>query len=182
MSLFDRIRSTDNRIVVRSQRHRRKLIRAIEDRIVDLETTSSPTVEVQPLIQIVGAASYPAWRQAWEKSWRKKHTRYSTASWPSAIGQDELAALLVPVSAGRVGTALGKHPRPTAEPAFLVGPTDGGPDDAALAVCAQWFQHLARAGTISAPPVVETVVNGRVDRRTVADLGIAWSLPRPDGL
>lgn len=186
MRLFDRLRSSDasDRVVVRGERHRRKLVRVIEDAIVDLETSGAPSLEIQPLIQIVGPASYRTWREAWDKSWRKKRTAYSTASWPERIGADETAALLVPVSAGRVGTALGKHPRPIAEPTFLVGPVPegAGPDDPALAVTAQWFGHLARPGTVSAPPVVESIVGGRVERRWVADFGVAWSLPAPDGV
>lgn len=186
MSIFDRLRTgdADDRVVVRSPRHRKKLIRTIEDAIVDLETSGAPALEVQPLIQVVGPASYPAWREAWEKSWRKKQVPYSTASWPERIQTNETAALLVPVSAGRVGTALGKHPRPIAEPTFLVGPVPeaAGPEDPALAVTAQWFGHLARPGTISAPPVVEMIVDGRVARRWVAEFGIAWSLPAADGV
>lgn len=181
---FLRSGSGGDRVVVRSPRHRKKLIRTIEDAIVDLETTAVPALEIQPLIQVVGPASYRAWREAWEKSWRKKQTEYSTVSWPDRIGADEIAALFVPVSAGRVGTALGKHPRPIAEPSFLVGPVPGGgdPDDPALAVTAQWFGHLARPGTIAAPPVVESIVGGRVERRWIAHFGIAWSLPAADGV
>lgn len=186
MSIFDRLRTSDSddRVVVRGPRHRKKLVREIEDAIVDLETSGAPAFEVQPLIQVVGPGSYPVWRKAWEMSWRKKQVPYSTASWPERIGGDETAALLVPVSAGRVGTALGKHPRPIAEPTFLVGPVPegAGPEDPALVVTAQWFGHLAPAGTLTAPPVVETIVGGRVERRYVANFGVAWSLPAPDGV
>lgn len=185
MSLFGtRTSAGAERVVVRSPRHRRKLVRAIEDALVDLETTGARPVDVQPLIQLVRAASYPAWRQGWEKSWRKKQTGLSTADWPDSLDESEVGALLVPVSAGRVGTALGKFPRPVAEPTLIVGHVAEGtdPEDAALAVVAQWFEHLAPPGTISAPPVVETIVGGRVDRRWVARFGVAWTLPAADGL
>jgi hypothetical protein len=48
MSLFDRLRA-DATLTVRSDRHRRKLTRAIADRLVDLETTAAKPIEIQPL-------------------------------------------------------------------------------------------------------------------------------------
>lgn len=188
MSLLDRLRgapATDDRVVVRSDRHRAKLIRLIEDRIVDLETDlDAPVVEIQPLIQIVGPRSYAQWREGWERAWRKKGLPWSASGWPSSIPEGELAALLVPVMAGRVGPAVGRTPRPVAEPAFLVGAVPEGrePDDVALAVTAHWMQHLAPAGLRSAPPVVEHITFGRVESRAVQTFEIAWSLPPADGL
>jgi alkylation response protein AidB-like acyl-CoA dehydrogenase len=186
MSFLDRFRpgGAGDHVIVRGPRQRRKLTAAIADRIVDLEISHAPVAEIQPLVQIVAEPSYPAWRDAWEASWRKKQAGYSTAAWPERIGPQELAALLVPVMAGRVGTALGKHPRPVAEPAFLVGtvPADAGPDDPALAVCAHWLTHIAAPGVICAPPVIETIVSARLQRRWVSDFGVAWSLPAPDGV
>lgn len=187
MSLLDRLRGTaaDDRVVVRSDRHRAKLIRTVEDQIVDLETDlDAPVIEVQPLIQIVAARSYPEWREGWDRAWRKKRLPWSAAGWPPSIDETELAALLVPVPAGRVGTAVGRHPRPVTEPGFLVGTVpDGQPTtDIALAVTAHWIQHLAPAGLRSAPPVVERITFGRVESRTGETFGINWSLPAADGV
>lgn len=187
MGFLDRLRErgTDDRVVVRNDRHRSKLVRTIEDRLVDLETAKdAPLLEVQPLIQIVGSRGYPTWRDGWARSWQKKRLPWSTASWPAKLPSTELAALLVPISAGRVGIALGKHPRPVSEPTFITGlvPDDGSTDDLALAITAHWMQHLAPAGLCPAPPVVETIVHGKVDERRAVDFGVAWSLPEPDGL
>jgi hypothetical protein len=79
---------------------------------------------------------------------------------------------------------LGKHPRPVHEPTFIAGrvPENASSDDMALAVTAHWMQHLAPEGLCPAPPVVETIIYGRVDDRRVVDFGVTWSLPLPDGL
>lgn len=185
MGLMDRLgRASDTGLVVRNERHRSKLVRKIEDRLVDLETTDAPSVEIQPLIQVCAAGSYISWRNNWEKAWRKKQVPWSTASWPPRLSEGELAALLVPVSAGRVGTALGKYPRPIAEPVLIVGRVadDRQPQDIALAVVAQWLTHTAQEGYLSAPPVTESIVRDRVDARAIVDFGVKWSLPAPDGL
>lgn len=159
------------------------MIRTIEDRIVDLEIPGDHRLlETQPLIQIVGPDGFPAFRAAWEKSWRKKSEAWSTAPWPASLRATESAALLVPVAAGRVGTALGKHPKSISEPVLIVGETTHSPDDIVIALMARWLKHTAPRGTCSAPPVVETIVAGRVDERRVVDLGVAWSLPPADGL
>lgn len=183
MGLFDR-GTASGHLTVRNDRHRRKLRRQIEDRLVDLETAPGPSVEVQPLVQIVGPRSYPSWRQGWDKAWTKKGVPYSTGAWPSTLGESEIGALLIPVPAGRVGNAIGRHPRPIAEPTFIVGPSpaDAQPDDMALAIVASWMQHLARPPMLSAPPVVELLIDGAASARHIARLDISWSLPEPDGL
>lgn len=181
MGLFGNASSSN--VVVRNDRHRRKLRRTIADRLVDIETAPHQTHEIQPLIQIVAPPSYPAWRTAWNKAWTKKGTPYSTAHWPSSLQDPDLAALLVPVMAGRIGPAIGKHPKPIAEPAFIVGalPAGAPPEDMALAALTHWIQHLAPPSASLAPPVIETLVRERVSDRRIMDLGIAWSLPAPDG-
>ncbi len=52
-----------------------------------------------------------------------------------------------------------------------------------LALLARWVGNAgpgmaARLG----PPVVETVQRGQVVDRRVADFGLSWPLPAPDGL
>lgn len=183
MGLFDR-GTASGHLTVRSDRHRRKLRRQIEDRLIDLETAPGPPLELQPLVQIVGSRSYPAWRQGWDKAWKKKGVPYSTGSWPSALGEAEIGALLIPVPAGRVGNAIGKHPKPIADPTFIVGPAppDAKSDDMALAIVAYWMQHMTRPPVVSGPPVVELLIEGNPSARHVARLDISWSLPEPDGL
>lgn len=183
MGLFD-IGTPTGRLTVRSDRHRRKLRRQITDRLVDLETAPGPSLEVQPLVQIVGPRSYPAWRAAWDKAWTKKGVPYSTGAWPPTIGPTEIGALLIPVPAGRVGNAIGKHPKPIAEPTFIVGPStsDAQPDDMALAIVAYWMQHMARPPMVSGPPVVELLTDGAATDRRIAHLAVSWSLPEADGI
>ncbi|MBJ7331455.1 MAG: hypothetical protein JHC95_16300 [Solirubrobacteraceae bacterium] len=150
-----------------------------------MEIAAAPTTsEVQPLIQVVGPRGYPAFRDGWERVWRKKRQPWSVATWPASLPDGELGALLLPVSAGRVGPALGKHPKALSEPVFLAGRTleADGPDDLALATVAHWIKHVAAPRLIAAPPVVELINLGRVDRRWAVDFGVTWSLPVADGL
>lgn len=183
MGLFDRVRS-ERSVIVRSDRQRRRLEREVASAVTSVAGAGDQVHEFQPLIQITSATGYAAWRAAWERSWRKKKSPYGTGQWPKSIAEDEVAALLVPVFAGRVGTALGKHPKPVAEPSFLVGELADGADidDAALAVLSEWLRNVAPPGSRCAPPVLETIVGGRVARRWTADFGASWPLPPADGL
>ncbi len=141
--------------------------------------------ELQLVVQVCAGASYAPLRHGRGLAWRKQGAPYATDDWPDALADGELALLLVPVPAGRVGRAIGKYPRCAAHPLFAVGaPGPGGaPDDAVLALVARWVAGRARGGAARlAPPVIEVVALGRVAERRVAGLGQTWPLPAPDGV
>lgn len=168
---------------MRTPRERAKLEKSIGGALSRL-AAAPDTLEVQLLVQVVTAGGYDDWRAAREKAWRKQGGQWSTASWPAAIDAEEIAGLLLPVSAGRVGPALGKHPRAVAEPLFSKGeaPEGVGPRDLVLALVADWLGHVAQPGWRIAPPVVETYAYGQLQDRVVAPIDAAWHLPTPDGV
>ena len=142
-------------------------------------------LDVQLLAQVCAAPSYPEWKAGREAAWRKHGAALTTASWPSRLQDGELAVLLLPISAGRVGLAVGKHPRAIATPLFSAGrPRDDRRyEDLLLGLVTNWVTNPGLGTTARlAPPVVEVVQRGRVVEREVADLGQRWPLPAPDGL
>jgi hypothetical protein len=79
--------------------------------------------DIQLLARVCAAPSYGAWKRDQERAWRRQGGRYSTASWPAQLGDDETAVVLLPLDAGRVGLAAGKQPRAVADPVFSCGAT-----------------------------------------------------------
>lgn len=193
--MFDRFRRTSRAAasgpkgdrVVRSGRDRRALVKEIERAIEELglraATPGAVVVEVQLVIQVCAAAGYAAWKADRESAWRKQGGSWTTASWPSSLDADAFGALLLPLPAGRMGLAAGKHPRPVAAPLFTWGtPREGRYEDLVLGLVARWTASAVERPTARlAPPVVEVVQGGRVERRLV-DFGLWWPLPAPDGV
>ncbi len=143
-------------------------------------------LDVQLLCQVCGPEEYPAWKTAWEAAWRKQRASWSTAQWPDAIDRESYGALLLPISAGRVGVAVGKHPRAIASPIFTSGsPGRHGGDytDLALGLVARWIGNPGDGVTARlAPPVIELVGRRGVLERRVEAFGQEWPLPHPDGV
>jgi hypothetical protein len=143
-------------------------------------------LDVQLLGQVCGPAEYAAWKAARETAWRKQRASWSTAQWPDAIESDGYAALLLPISAGRVGVAVAKHPRAIASPIFTSGaPGRHGGDytDLVLGLVVRWLGNPGEGVTTRlAPPVIELVGRRGVLKRRVEAFGQEWPLPHPDGV
>lgn len=129
--------------------------------------------------------TYPEFRAGREKAWRTQGAPYSTAKWPAELEDGTLAVLLLPISAGRLGPAVGKHPRTVASPLFTLGRSvDGSRNDACLSVLTSWVTNPSTDSVTArrAPPVVEVFQGSRVVERVVETFGASWPLPGPDGL
>ena len=132
-------------------------------------------LEVQPLVQIVRAASYGTFKARRERAWRG--AEYSTAGWPKRLLNEQIGALLLPIPAGRVGLAVGEHPSVIAEPLLSTGaPSQGGDhDEIALGLLTTWISTHSE-GALLAPPVVEVVGRRGPLERRVVDFGLDWHL------
>jgi hypothetical protein len=149
------------------------------------EDPTTTVFDVQLVLQAVGPAGYAAYRADREKAFRKQGLRLTTDSWPDSLEAEQIAVLLLPISAGRVGPGVGRHPKPITTPLFSVGtpPPGVGPYDAALGLVNSWVNNPS--GNVSArlgPPVIEVLQNSRVQSRAVETFGLDWPLPRPDGI
>jgi hypothetical protein len=173
------------RFAARAPRPRPELQRALE-RLQQLEDDPSvEVIDVQPVAQLCGGAGYPAWRDGVERAWRRqKGGRLSTASWPRTLAADHVAVLLLPLPAGRVGPAA-RSARPIADPVFSSGVplVDSPGTDPVLELLLTWMQNPGKGHTARlAPPVIETLVQGKVAERWVETFGLEWPLPPADGL
>jgi hypothetical protein len=166
-------------------RDRRRLVRRLRSQ-VDLaghERDARPALQIQPLFRICGSASYEHFKQEQEAAWLKQGGRYTTASWPREIAEGELAAVLLPLAAGRVGSGVGRHPRAIATPRFTHGRPieEGNVADLGLSLLVTWLDADISTA-IPAPPVLEVIQRGRSVERRVVDFGLRWPLPAPDGV
>jgi hypothetical protein len=192
VSLFASLRSkplyTGPTTIV-TDRDRRETVRHLDRGLKELERRLSPdmtVIDVQLLVQVVGAGSYDEFRTGRAKAWRKQGQRYDCHAWPKALDTQGIAALLLPISAGRVGVAVGKHPRVVADPLFSSNhlATSQAPHDICLSLIASWICNPADGMTARlAPPVIEVIQGGRVQRRAAETFGLdGWPLPLADGL
>lgn len=141
--------------------------------------------EVQPVLQVVGAESSVDFRAGWTRAWVKQGSSYSTGGWPDRLEVGEHGVLLLPLPAGRVGLAAGRHPRVVARPLFLNGRPPQGRDyiDICANALATWLgQPTGNVAPLLAPPVIELIQRGRVARRFVQHFDAQWPLPNADGL
>lgn len=179
----------EGRFTVRSDRDRRALRKALGRALVELDRRAQrpdcEVADIQLLARVCAAPSYPVWKRDQERAWKRQGGRYSTASWPARLEDEETAVVLLPLDAGRVGLAAGKRPRVVADPVFSCGvpPSGGSYEDIVLALVTGWVSnpgegHSARL----APPVAEVIQRGSVVERGVVDFGQQWPLPAPDGL
>jgi hypothetical protein len=174
--------------VIASDRDRRALcaeLGALAELARRAEQPDTAVQDVQLVAQVCGPASYHAWKVTREKAWGKQGGQYTTASWPDALDPLAYAVLLLPLPAGRVGLAAGKHPKPVATPIFTSGkPVTGGTyDDLVLGLVARWACNPGEwASARLAPPVVELMHRQGVYQRRLAAFEQDWPLPAPDGL
>src|SRR4051812_41752426 len=180
----------EGRFAVRSARDRRALHRVLADGLDELALRAHrpayTAIDVQLVTQVCAAPSYAELKRSHERAWRRQGGRYTTASWPAQLAEAEFAAVLLPLGAGRVGVAAGRHPKLVASPIFSCGTPAGGElpyDDLVLGLVARWVANPGDGQTARlAPPVVELVQRGRVIERRVVDFDQRWPLPPPDGV
>jgi hypothetical protein len=124
-----------------------------------------------------------------ERLWRRQNTRasgktWSTAAWPRTLTPEHVACLLLPLPAGSNGAAA-RNLRPIADPVFTSGmPLGGAPrTDPVLELLLTWTQNPAQGHTARlAPPIIEIVVQGKVQERWAETFDVDWPLPLADGL
>lgn len=183
----DRTAPSHPRVRVRSARDRRALEKQLREGLERMggANAGEAAVDLQPLIRVSGSASYPQFRQEQQEAWRRQGGRYSAEMWPALIEEGDFAVVLIPISAGRVGLAAGRHPRAIAMPQFSSGhPLEPGNfDDIVLAILATWIEGLPAEPRVRiAPPVVEVMQRGRVVARRQHEFGQRWHLPAADGM
>jgi hypothetical protein len=175
----------------RARRGRTGDLQRAVDRLAEREHQAGMEVlDVQLVAQMcAGGPGYERWRQHVERSWQRHNQRttgrkWTTAAWPRALTPDHVAVLLLPLPAGRVGFAA-RGEALAADPVFTSGvPLRGAPrTDPVLELLMTWTLNPAAAVTARlAPPVIETIVQGRVSERWVETFGVRWPLPPPDGV
>lgn len=163
----------------------RELPLVLEDLRKDAAIPGVTILEIQPLLQIVSATSYARWATGWQHALHKANVPTPRLRWPEALPHTDVAVLALALPVGRVGRASGKYPTPLAEPllAHAALPTEVPPATFALGVLLRWLQGRgSNEAARLAPPVVETLSNGRLLERTVQTYGQQWDLPAPDGV
>lgn len=169
---------------IASKRDRRRMLRHLSYGLARLEArTGQPCVKVLPVqlvAQVCGSTSFPSWREAREKTWRREGGVYTTRGWPAQLPVDHCAVVLLPLPAGRISTSAKDHPPLLATPTFTHGPAakDAGYNDALLGLVTKWVVNPSvGVSAWLAPPIVETVVRGRIQERRIESFGLDWPLP-----
>ena len=189
MRLADEPPSFIGQFRIASARDRRRMVRHLRDGLARLaERVGQPYVEVwqvQLVAQICGSLSFQSWRQARETTWRRQGGRYTTRGWPLRLPADHCAVVLLPLPAGRISTTVRDHPPLVATPVFAHGPLakSAGYHDALLGLVTKWVTNPGFGVSAQlAPPIVETVVHGRILERRVESFGLDWPSPPAQGL
>lgn len=164
---------------------RKRVAQGVQSWAALADAPGAQVVEVQPLLQVAAADGYAAFRDGWTAAWRKQANSYTTAVWPMRLEVGEVAVLLLPLAAGRVGAAIGRHPRVVSRPLMLSGHPPQGRDfeDVCVAALETWLRlPTGKVAPVLAPPVIEVLQHGRASRRYVQQFEVEWPLPAPDGL
>jgi len=184
--MWERLRSGSQAgtVTVRARGERRRLVQALASALDGSRVSADESaLELQPLIRICGSTSYPDFKADQETAWRKQRSTYTTRAWPESIAEGEVAAVLLPIAAGRVGPGVGRNPRALVSPQFSHGRPiqEGNVDDLALGLITTWLGSITTPVRV-APPVIELTQRGQVTERRVVNFGQTWHLPEPDGL
>jgi hypothetical protein len=144
-------------------------------------------MEIQLVAQAIAGSTAPERYNRWRKDWDRRLRAsgpWDAHEWPPRLASDELAMLIAPFPAGRVGPAL-RAAKLAAQPMFVAGRFDEAfTSEHLLGVMVADWLHWTPDGVaaIVAPPVIEEVAGGRVARTRVVSLGVDWPLPAPDGV
>lgn len=150
----------------------------------DTQGTAKPA-ELQLIVQFCEQRDFSRWAAGWRAAWGDAGFATPTIQWPRGLPTGQTAALLVPLLAGRVGPAIGKHPTPVFEPVLVHAllPEGVGASDLALNVILRWLaSRTAGQGALLAPPVLELARGGAIVDRRLETYNVKWDLPAPDGL
>jgi hypothetical protein len=173
---------------IRSERDRERIRGELAQglqRLEALEAQGAEVLELQPLMQVIAPSGYPAFREAREQAWRRQGGTWTTRHWPADLADDNVGVLLLPLPAGRVGVAAGKHPRVAASPMFTAGRAtmESGYHDACLTLLTSWVCQPGPGLTARlAPPVIEVTQRRGLTARAVERFGQPWPLPIADGV
>ena len=142
--------------------------------------------ELQAVVQVCPAGQhYARWRKDRNRIMQRSSKCWGTHSWPERLAADEVAVVLLPYPAGRVGPALAAA-KIVSEPVFIHGHAETRPAVELLAIqlVRLWLHMTPDTDTrILAPPVLEEFQRARLQRRSLLDCGVSsWPLPPPDGL
>jgi hypothetical protein len=143
-------------------------------------------LELQAVVQVCPAGEqYARWRKERHRVLRRSSTRWGTDSWPGGLPAGDVAVLLLPYAAGRVGPALAGA-RVVYTPVFISGRAESRPavELLAMQLVRLWVHMAPDTDTlVLAPPVLEEFQRARLQRRSLLDCGVSsWPLPPPDGL
>lgn len=143
------------------------------------------TMELQLVVQAFPSSEqYARWRKDRHRLLQRSNPQWGTFDWPERMGTRDVALLLLPYPAGRVGPAIART-KLAAQPMFINGPADTRERIELLAseLIRVWVHGTpADVAAVLGPPVLEELQGGRVNRRSVLDCGLSWPLPAPDGL
>jgi hypothetical protein len=129
-------------------------------------------VDVQPVVQVADASSYPSWRAAREATWRAQGGAFSTASWPDTLAPGGLAAVLLPLPFGKADGRGARTAAVVASPLFASRADGSDPEDIALGLLGEWLRQAASGPTLRlTAPILETS-----SERRVLDCGLKWPL------
>jgi len=144
-----------------------------------------PTLELQLVVQACPASEqYSRWRKDRHRLMQRSDKQWGTFEWPDRMAPRDVALLLLPYPAGRVGPAIAAT-KLAAQPLFINGPADTRERIELLAseLIRVWVHGTpGDVAALLAPPVLEELQGGRVQHRSLLDLGLSWPLPPPDGL
>ena len=128
---------------------------------------------------------YARWRKDRHRIMQRSSKRWGSQNWGDRLPPDDVAVVLLPYPAGRVGPALAAA-KIVYTPVFISGRAETRPAAELLAiqVVRLWLHMAPDTDTLTlAPPVLEEFQRARLQHRSLLDCGISsWPLPPPDGL
>ena len=142
--------------------------------------------ELQAVVQVCPVGEhYARWRKDRPRIMQRSSKRWGTHSWADRLPANDVAVVLLPYPAGRVGPALAAA-KIVYTPVFISGRAETRPAVELLAMQAVrvWLHMTPDSDTlVLAPPVLEEFQRARIHRRSLLDCGVSpWPLPPPDGL
>jgi len=133
--------------------------------------------ELQAVVQVCPAGEhYARWRKDRNRIMQRSSKRWGTHSWPERLAANEVAVVLLPYSAGRVGPALAAA-KIASEPVFIHGHAETRPAVELLAIqLVRLWLHMTPDGGGSAPTsplVTASLPPGQLSGRRRDGLGSA---------
>ena len=142
--------------------------------------------ELQVVVQVcAGGEHYARWRKDRDRIMQRSSKQWGTHGWAERLPAGDVAVVLLPYPAGRVGPALAAA-KIAYTPVALSGraETRAAVELLAMQVVRLWLHMTPDSDTlVLAPPVLEEFQRARMQRRSLLGCGVSsWPLPPPDGL